>query len=82
MANAHRRRNNVDRIKINGAWCLEENEIREGIGNAFKLLLSSSGVASFISGLQLETLDQLDASTLESPFTEEEVYNVVELQWG
>ncbi|WJZ80362.1 hypothetical protein VitviT2T_000290 [Vitis vinifera] len=78
MANAHRRRNNVDRIKINGAWCLEENEIREGIGNAFKLLLSSSGDwRPSISGLQLETLDQLDASTLESPFTEEEVYNAL-----
>ncbi|RVW64230.1 hypothetical protein CK203_046327 [Vitis vinifera] len=30
-----------------------------------------------ISGLQLETLDQLDASTLESPFTEEEVFNAL-----
>ncbi|RVW48533.1 hypothetical protein CK203_088484 [Vitis vinifera] len=56
----------------------EENEIREGIGNAFKLLLSSSGDwRPSISGLQLETLDQLDASTLESPFTEEEVYNAL-----
>ncbi|RVW41410.1 hypothetical protein CK203_095174 [Vitis vinifera] len=78
MANAHRRRNNVDRIKINGAWCLEENEIREGIGNALKSLLSSSGDwRPSISGLQLESLDQLDASTLESPFTEEEVYNAL-----
>ncbi|KAL6343127.1 hypothetical protein AAG906_019670 [Vitis piasezkii] len=78
MANAHRRRNNVDRIKINGAWCIEENEIREGIGNAFKVLLSSSGDwRPSISGLQLETLDQLDASTLESPFTEEEVFNAL-----
>ncbi|RVW95287.1 Transposon TX1 uncharacterized 149 kDa protein [Vitis vinifera] len=78
MANAHRRRNNVDRIKINGAWCIEENEIRKGIVNAFKLLLSSSGDwRPSISGLQLETLDQLDASTLESPFTEEEVFNAL-----
>ena len=30
MVNAHRRRNNVDRIKINGAWLTEENGIREG----------------------------------------------------
>ncbi|RVW37936.1 Transposon TX1 uncharacterized 149 kDa protein [Vitis vinifera] len=78
MANAHRRRNNVDRIKINGAWCIEENEIREGIGNAFKVMLSSSGDwRPSISGLQLETLDQLDANTLESPFTEEEVFNAL-----
>ena len=30
MVNAHKRRNNVDRIKINGAWLTEENGIREG----------------------------------------------------
>ena len=42
-ANAHRRRNNVDRIKINGTWLTEENGIREGIANAFRLLLSNPG---------------------------------------
>ncbi|RVW91543.1 hypothetical protein CK203_046147 [Vitis vinifera] len=30
MANAHRRRNNVNKIRINGVWILEENEIKEG----------------------------------------------------
>ena len=43
MANAHKRRNNVDRIKINGEWLTEENDIREGIANAFKTLLSNPG---------------------------------------
>ena len=43
MANAHRRRNNVDKIKINRAWLTEENDIREGIVNAFKMLLSNPG---------------------------------------
>ena len=41
MANAHRRRNNMDKIKINGAWLTEENDIREEIVNAFKMLLSN-----------------------------------------
>ncbi|RVX09051.1 Transposon TX1 uncharacterized 149 kDa protein [Vitis vinifera] len=41
MANAHKRRNNVDRIKINGEWLTEENDIREGIANAFKTALES-----------------------------------------
>ena len=68
----------MDKIKINGAWCIEENGIREGIANAFKLLLSSSrDWRPSISGLQLETLDQLDASALESPFTKEEVFNAL-----
>ena len=43
MANAHRRRNNVDRIRINGVRLSEENEIMEGIVNAFWSLLSNSG---------------------------------------
>ncbi|RVX09749.1 hypothetical protein CK203_012456 [Vitis vinifera] len=37
---AHRRNNCMERIKINGEWLLEEQEIREGIANAFKELLS------------------------------------------
>ena len=40
MANAHRRNNSLDRIKINGEWLSEEQEIREGIANAFHQLLS------------------------------------------
>ncbi|RVW84768.1 hypothetical protein CK203_046685 [Vitis vinifera] len=40
MASAHRRNNCMERVKINGEWFLEEQEIREGIANAFKELLS------------------------------------------
>ncbi|KAL6339429.1 hypothetical protein AAG906_032963 [Vitis piasezkii] len=40
MANAHKRRNNVDKIKINGVWLSEENEIKEGV---FGALLGCSG---------------------------------------
>ncbi|RVW75088.1 hypothetical protein CK203_057895 [Vitis vinifera] len=43
MANAHRRRNNVDQIRINGVWHSEENGISEGIVNAFRSLLSNPG---------------------------------------
>ena len=48
MANAHRRRNNVERIKINRVWLTEENGIREGIANAFRLLLSNPGNGAFL----------------------------------
>ncbi|RVW74271.1 hypothetical protein CK203_051040 [Vitis vinifera] len=41
MANAHRRRNNVDQIRINGVWHSEESGISEGIVNAFRSLLSN-----------------------------------------
>ena len=40
MASAHRRNNSLDRIKINGEWLSEEQEVREGIANAFYQLLS------------------------------------------
>ena len=40
MANAHRRNNSLDRIKINRVWLAEEHEVREGTVNAFQQLLS------------------------------------------
>ena len=43
MVNAHRRRNHVDKIKINGVWFTKENEIKEGRVNAFRYLLSNPG---------------------------------------
>ena len=39
MANAHRRRNLLSRVKINGSWLTEENVVRNGVVNEFKLLL-------------------------------------------
>ena len=43
MANAHKRRNNVDRIRINGVWLSEENEIKEGLVDVFRSLLPNLG---------------------------------------
>ena len=43
MANAHRRRNYVDRIKINCVWISEDNEIKEGVVRDFRSLLSNLG---------------------------------------
>ncbi|RVW90497.1 hypothetical protein CK203_030989 [Vitis vinifera] len=40
MANAHCRNNSLDRIMINGEWLTEDQEVREGIVNAFQNLLS------------------------------------------
>ena len=33
MANAHRRNNSLDKIKINGVWLSEEQDVREGVAN-------------------------------------------------
>ena len=43
MVNAHKRRNNVDKIRINGVWLTGENGIKEGIVNDFRSLLSNPG---------------------------------------
>ncbi|KAL6327359.1 hypothetical protein AAG906_018961 [Vitis piasezkii] len=78
MANAHRRRNNVDQIRINGIWHSEENGINEAIINAFRTLLSNPGDwRPPLSRLQCETLENMDACVLEVQFTEEEVYDVL-----
>ena len=36
MANAHRRNNSLVKVKINGEWLLKEQEVREGVANAFQ----------------------------------------------
>ena len=42
MANTHRRRNFLSKVKINGAWLIEEADIKAGIVQAFQALLSES----------------------------------------
>ena len=74
MANSHKRRNTIERIWIGGEWLEEKGEVRTGIVNAFKGLLSDLGVwRASLEGLDFSRLDDLAASKLEEPFTEEEV---------
>ena len=42
MTTAHQRVNSLDRVKINGVWLSKEQEVREGVANAFQQLLSES----------------------------------------
>ncbi|RVW29925.1 LINE-1 retrotransposable element ORF2 protein [Vitis vinifera] len=75
MANAHRRNNSMDKIKINGRWLEEEREVREGVVNAFQQLLSDDqSWKSDIEGLQLKSLNHAEAEGLEQPFTEAEIH--------
>ena len=43
MANSHRRRNAINKIKINGSWLTEDNAIQKGIVDKFKGQLSEPG---------------------------------------
>ncbi|RVW34362.1 Transposon TX1 uncharacterized 149 kDa protein [Vitis vinifera] len=75
MANAHRRNNSLDRITINGEMLTEDQEVREGIVNAFQNLLSEEpGWRADIEGLQLKQLNSREAENLEVPFSEEEIH--------
>ena len=75
MANGHRRVNSLDRIKINGVRLSEEQEVREGIANAYQQLLSdSSGWKADIGGLQVKQISQSEVEVMELPFSESEIH--------
>ncbi|RVX18630.1 hypothetical protein CK203_006499 [Vitis vinifera] len=74
IANAHRRRNLLSRVKINGSWLTEENEVRNGVMNEFKLLLSTvEGWRPCIRGMSFKRLEPVVATRLEEPFSEQEM---------
>ena len=65
----------MERIKINGVWLSEEQEVRTGIVDAFqRLLTEDSEWKADIGGLNLNQISQQEADTLELPFMEEEVH--------
>ena len=43
IAHSHKRRNNINKIRINGEWLIGESEIRQGVVEAFKNLLTNLG---------------------------------------
>ena len=78
MENAHHRNNSLDRIKINGVWLSKEQEMREGVVNAYQQMLSEdSGWKADIGRLQLEQISQQEAKNLEIPFSETEVHSAL-----
>ncbi|RVW76690.1 hypothetical protein CK203_047574 [Vitis vinifera] len=78
MANAHRNNNTVDRVKIDGVWLEEDQEVREGIANAFHQRLSEDvGWKADIEGIQLNRISQQEAKSLEIPFSENEIHSAL-----
>ena len=70
MANSCRKRNNIDRIHIGGDWLNGIEEVRTGIVNAFKVLLSDPGDwRASLEGLNFSRLNDIEAIRLEVPFT-------------
>ena len=67
-------RNTSFLVKIIGSWLTEENEVRGGVVNEFKLLLSAAGGwKPNISEMSFERLEDVETARLEKSFSEQEV---------
>ena len=74
MANSHRRRNCLSKIKVDGVWLTEEQEIKRGVVRAFKdQLTDPGGWHPSMEGLDFNRIGDEDAAGLEEVFSEEEV---------
>ncbi|RVW54973.1 hypothetical protein CK203_096318 [Vitis vinifera] len=74
MANAHRRRNFLEKLKVNGVLLVGKSGIKEGVAGAFQLMLSEMGEwRPSIEGLVFNSLSLADSAALEFPFSEEEI---------
>ena len=78
MANSHKRRNYLSKIKINGTWLTEEQEINGRVVGAFKdLLTDPRGWHPFMEGLDFNKIDVEEAARLEEVFSKEEVFSAL-----
>ena len=74
MTNSHRRRNCLSKIKIDGTWLTEEQEIKGGVVGAFKDLLTDLGDwHPSMEGLDFNRIDVEEAARLDEVFSEKEV---------
>ena len=63
MVHAHRRRNWLAKVKVNGCWLIEENEIRDSVAGSFQNLLTEEGEwRPNIGGLTFERLGGCEAT--------------------
>ena len=75
MANSHKKRNNIDRIRIGDQWLTGTKEAKLGIAKAFKELLGDPGDwRASLEGLNFSRLNDMEALRLEVPFTEDEIH--------
>ena len=78
MANAHRRRNFLQNLSINGRRLNQEDEIKEGLVNAFQNLLSALDCWwPPLPGLPFNVIGLEEASKLEEVFTEKEIWATI-----
>ena len=77
-ANAHRRRNYITSISINGRKLEKEAEIKDGLVAAFQNLFSDpGGWRPSLLDLEINEIGSEEASRLEESFSEEEIWNAI-----
>ena len=77
IANSNRRRNCLKKIKINGIWLSEDQEIQRGVVRAYQNLLSDPGGWHLsLNGLEFDRIRVEEAAGLEV-FSVEEVYSAL-----
>ncbi|KAJ9697075.1 hypothetical protein PVL29_009023 [Vitis rotundifolia] len=75
MANAHGRRNWLSKLKVDGCWHSEENNLKNSVVEAFQKLYSEDeGWRPSIDGLSFSVLGSSEAEGLEIPFSKGEVF--------
>ena len=75
MANSHRRRNCIKKVRVNGNWVEDEDSIKREVVASFQCSLSDpGGWRPCLSGLNFKDLGRDAADSLEVPFTIEEVF--------
>ena len=77
-ANAHRRRNYIKSISINGRKLEKEAEIKYGLVAAFQILFSAPGGWSpSLPDLEIKEIGSEEATRLEESFSEEEIWTAI-----
>ena len=78
MANAHRRRKSLNSICINGRRLDKEADIKEGLVDAFKNLLTApTGWSPSLPDLDLNRIGIAEAVSLEETFSENEIWTAI-----
>ena len=78
MANSHRKRNNIDRIHIGDKFLNGTEEVKVGIVKVVKDLFGDpGGWRASPEGLNFSRLNDMEALSLEVPFTEDEVHGAL-----
>ena len=76
--NAHRRRNYITSISINGRKLDKEAEIKDGLVAAFQnLFLNQGGWSPSLHDVEINEVEQEEAARLEESFSEEEIWNAI-----